>query len=109
MELAKCGINPPPPKLLMGCWPYLKLAKKCYRSKIGSFKSVKKAVLGELEEIQEYPPTPTKPVFLNPSLYHNNHQHDRRNVTIQNYHAWYANCRYYAHVVQVNFGSLRVI
>jgi hypothetical protein len=56
------------------------------------FKTVKKkAVLGEPEEIYEYSPTPTKPVFLNPSLCHNNHQHDRRNVTIQNYHALFAN------------------
>jgi len=64
-----------------------------------------KAVLGDLEEIHEYTPTPTKPVFLNPSLYHNNHQHDRGNVTIQNYHAWSANYRCCANVVQVNSGS----
>jgi hypothetical protein len=54
----------------MGCWAYSKLAKKCYCSRIGSFKRVEqKAVLGELEEIHEYSPTPTKLVFLNPSLY----------------------------------------
>ena len=35
MELAKEGIKPP---LLMGCWPYFKLAKKFYLSRIGVLK-----------------------------------------------------------------------